>query len=47
MAKCNSFEVPKFKWFTLFTRNKEKIQEFRETGDTKYIYKNVLDKACF
>ena len=30
-----------------FTKNKEKIQKFKETGDTKYIYKNELDKACF
>ena len=30
-----------------FTKNKEKIQEFKETGDTSYIYKNELDKACF
>ena len=28
-------------------KNKEKIQKFEETGDTNYIYKNVLDKACF
>ena len=25
-----------------FTKNKEKIQKFKETGDTKYIYKNQL-----
>ena len=30
-----------------FTKTKEKIQKFKETGDTKYIYKNELDKACF
>ena len=30
-----------------FTKNKERIQRFKETGDTKYIYKNELDKACF
>ena len=30
-----------------FTKNKEKIQKFKETGDTSYIYKNELDKACF
>ena len=23
-----------------FTKNKERIQKFRETGDTKYIYRN-------
>ena len=30
-----------------FTRNKERIQKFKETGDTIYIYKNELDKGCF
>ena len=30
-----------------FTKNKEKIQKFKETGDTSYIYKNKLDRACF
>ena len=30
-----------------FTKNKERIQKFRETGDTSYIYKNELDKTCF
>ena len=28
-----------------FTKNKERIQKFNETGDTSYIYKNELDKA--
>ena len=31
----------------LFTEKKERIQKFKETGDTSYIYKNELDKACF
>ena len=30
-----------------FTRHKERIKEFKRTGDTRYIYKNELDKACF
>ena len=30
-----------------FTKNKERIQKFKETGDTNYIYKNELNKACF
>ena len=30
-----------------FTKNKERIQKFKKTGDTNYIYKNELDKACF
>ena len=31
----------------LFTKNKERIQKFKETGDTSYIYRSELDKACF
>ena len=30
-----------------FTKNKEIIQKFKDTGDSKYIYRNGLDKACF
>ena len=30
-----------------FTKHKQRIQKFQETGDTNYIYKNELDKACF
>ena len=30
-----------------FTRHKERIKEFKGTGDTRYIYRNELDKACF
>ena len=33
--------------FGPFTRNKQRIQKFMQTGDTNYIYKNELDKACF
>ena len=33
--------------FGLFPKNKQRIQRFIETADTKYIYKNELDKACF
>ena len=28
-----------------FTKSKERIQQFKETGDTSYIYKNELDKT--
>ena len=28
------------------TKNKERVQKFKETGDTCYIYKDELDKAC-
>ena len=30
-----------------FTKNKERIQKFKETGDTSCICKNELEKACF
>ena len=30
-----------------FTKNKQRIQKFIQAGDTNYIYKNELDKACF
>ena len=30
-----------------FTKNKERIQKFKETGDPRYIYRNELDKASF
>ena len=30
-----------------FTKNKEKTEKFMQTGDTNFIYKNELDKACF
>ena len=30
-----------------FTRHKKRIKKLKQTGDTRYIYKNDLDKACF
>ena len=30
-----------------FTKNKEEIQKFKGTEDSRYIYQNELDKACF
>ena len=30
-----------------FTKHKERIKKFNQTGDTRYIYRNDLDKACF
>ena len=30
-----------------FTKNKERIQKFKQTGDSRYIYGNELDKAYF
>ena len=29
-----------------FAKNKERIQKFKETEDSRYIYQNQLDKAC-
>ena len=31
----------------LFTTNKEKTQNFKETRDKKFLYRNELDKPCF
>ena len=30
-----------------FTKNKKRIQKFKETGDLRYIYRDELDKTCF
>ena len=30
-----------------FTRHRERIKKFKQTGDTRYIYRNELDKVCF
>ena len=30
-----------------FTKHRERIQKFTETGNLKHLYKNKLDKACF
>ena len=30
-----------------FTKNKERIEKFMQTGNTDFIYKNELGKACF
>ena len=30
-----------------YTKNKERIKKSKETGDSRYIYKSELDKACF
>ena len=40
---------PQFSYSTCgpFTKNKERIQKFEETGDTKYVSRNELDKTCF
>ena len=30
-----------------FTKDEQRIQKFKRTCDTNYVYKNELDKACF
>ena len=30
-----------------FTKNKKRIQKFKETRDSRYIYQNELDNDCF
>ena len=30
-----------------FTKNKERTEKFMQTGNTNFIYRNELDKACF
>ena len=30
-----------------FTKNKERIRKFKETGNSRYIYQNELDNAYF
>ena len=30
-----------------FIKNKERIEQFPQTGNTDFIYKNKLDKSCF
>ena len=30
-----------------FIKNKERIKKLKETGNSRYIYQNELDKACF
>ena len=32
---------------TPFTKDKERIEKYIKMGNTDYIYKNDLDKACF
>ena len=30
-----------------FTENKERMQKFKEIEDSRYLYQNELDNACF
>ena len=40
---------PGFTYITCgsFTKNKERIKKLMQTGNTDFIYRNELDKACF
>ena len=33
--------------FGPFTKNKQRIEKFMQTGNKDFIFKNELDKACF
>ena len=48
MAEIN-LKQPEFTYIACIplTKNKERIQKFNETGDSRYIYQNELDKSCF
>ena len=50
--KCMSeihLKQPAFTYSTcgLSTKNKVRIKKVKETGDSRFIYQNDLDKACF
>ena len=36
-----------FSAYGAFTKTKQRIQNFKETGDSQYIYQNELDNSCF
>ena len=38
---------PGFTYIAFEIKNKERIQKYKETEDSRYIYQNALDKACF
>ena len=38
---------PGFTYIACEIKNKERIQKYKETEDSRYIYQNALDKACF
>ena len=38
---------PGFTYSASFTKNKKRIQKFKETGYSRYIYQKELDNACF
>ena len=46
-AHLKDLKVDTYSTCGLFTRHKDRINKFIQTGDTNYIYKNELYKACF
>ena len=42
-------KLPRFTYSACgpFTKNKERTQIFKKTGDLRHIYRNKLDKTCF
>ena len=36
-----------FTYSACVPKNKKRIQKLKETGDSRYIYRHELDKACF
>ena len=51
-GKCRPelhLKLPEFTYSACesFTKDRERIQKFRETGKLKHLYRNELDKACF
>ena len=45
----NPFKTTRFTYgaYGPFTKNKERVKKFMQTGNTDFIYKNELDKAFF
>ena len=33
--------------WSIYKKNEERIQKFKEAGDSRYNYQNKLDQACF
>ena len=34
-------------WWTIYKRSKKEHKKIKKAGDSRYIYQNELDKACF
>ena len=44
-----AFKITRFTYsaFGSFSKHRERIQKFRETGNLKHLYVNKLEKTCF